>query len=106
MSKKTKQLEKIRRDLAMLSDDLTYKLDDLVLGLGNLIETENKIGLDFLEKIKNMNSDKRKLLSSYLKAIEEDNKNYMDSVEDIWTLEGKDFNYALEELEEAITNED
>lgn len=105
MSKKVNHLEKIRRDLAMLSDDLTYKLDDLVLGLGNLIEIENKTDIDFLEKIKKMKADRRKLLAFYINAIEQCNMDQIDSAEEIWSLEGRDFKFALQELEEFLDEE-
>lgn len=51
MTGKVERLESIRRTLAMLLDDVQWKLDDVVLTIGDLIDEEKKLSLDTLKNL-------------------------------------------------------
>ena len=59
MSKRKTQLEALRKDIAFLMDDMTYKLADIILRLGNLIEKEDKFSLNILKSIRRMSKKRR-----------------------------------------------
>ena len=106
MSKKTQQLEKIRRELALLSDDITWKLEDLVLGIGDLLDNDKKQSADFLKGIKTMDESRRRLLKKYLNALDIEDTGFIKDVEEIWPLEAEEFSEALEELEKTLAGGD
>ena len=100
MVKRVEALEKIRKTLAVLSDDVQWKLDDIVQTIGDLIDAEREIKVDSLRKIAAMSSHRRRLLSYYLTAVEERNSLLKQRIEDLWQVEDNELQEVIEDLQE------
>ncbi|MDD2333378.1 MAG: hypothetical protein PHD38_03145 [Mesotoga sp.] len=99
MSRRIETLEKIRKTLAVLSDDVQWKLEDIVLSVGDLIDEEKKVSIDTLRKLGSMNSNRISLLLMYLEAVEERNALLKQRVEELWDVEDEELEGVLEDLE-------
>jgi len=99
MLRRTETLEKIRKTLAVLSDDVQWKLEDIVLSVGDLIDEEKKVSVDTLRKLGSMNSNRVRLLLLYLEAVEERNALLKERVEELWDVEDEELEGVLEDLE-------
>ncbi|MCD6160195.1 MAG: hypothetical protein DRP32_08925 [Thermotogae bacterium] len=98
MSKKKTQLEALRKDLAFLMDDVSYKLEDAILRLGDLIEKEDEFSISLLKSIKRMPKKRRELAVKYIQAIDLHDKEFIKAVENSWGLDEDDFDDSLEWL--------
>lgn len=105
MTGKVERLESIRRTLAMLLDDVQWKLDDVVLTIGDLIDEEKKLSLDALKNLGMLKRERREMLSIYLKAIEDRNEIVKRMVEDLWDVPENNLKEALEKLNELLKEE-
>gem|GEM_PF-409862 len=99
MLRRRETLEKIRKTLAVLSDDVQWKLEDIVLSVGDLIDEEKKVSVDTLRKLGSMNSNRIRLLLLYLEASEERNALLKQRVEELWDVEDEELEGVLEDLE-------
>ena len=105
MPGKVERLESIRRTLAILLDDVQWKLDDVVLTTGDLIDEEKKLSLDALKNLGMLKRERREMLSIYLKAIEDRNEIVKRMVEDLWDVPENNHKEALEKLNELLKEE-
>ncbi|HOY25359.1 MAG TPA: hypothetical protein PLM80_09830 [Mesotoga sp.] len=105
MTGKVERLESIRRTLAMLLDDVQWKLDDVVLTIGDLIDEEKKLSLDTLKNLGMLKRERRDMLSIYMKAIEDRNEVVKRMVENLWDLPENNLKEALEKLHELLKDE-
>ncbi|HOI63513.1 conserved protein of unknown function [Mesotoga infera] len=105
MPGKVERLESIRRTLAILLDDVQWKLDDVVLTIGDLIDEEKKLSLDALKNLGMLKRERREMLSIYLKAVEDRNEIVKRMVEDLWDVPENNLKEALEKLNELLKEE-
>jgi len=99
MLRRKETLEKIRKTLAVLSDDVQWKLEDIVLSVGDLIDEEKKVSVDTLRKLGSMNSNRVRFLQVFLEAVEERNALLKQRVEELWDVEDEELESVLEDLE-------
>ncbi|HCO70461.1 hypothetical protein [Mesotoga sp.] len=100
MQKRTEKLKKIEKTLAVLSDDVQWKLEDVVLTIGDLIDEDKKVTVDVLREIGSMDSRRKKLFMLYMKASEERDALMKQRIEDLWSVEDDELEEVLKELSE------